>query len=88
MSTFVMALSFTNGKYIEVGVNHLEVADMKKRAFNHLKTGDVMECENICFKCSDMAFIAFYEKKIDGSGSVTDKKIDANAEGQESQTPS
>lgn len=77
--TIVMALSFQNGRYVEVGLTPDGVEDMKKRAFAALKSSEILECENICFRCCDVAFTAFYERTANGSSTITESKIDSGS---------
>lgn len=84
MKTFVMALSFQNSKYIEVGLDHISLADMKERAFKALKEGDILECENISFRCADVCFIAFYERKANEPSTISEEKINGDNSGSES----
>ena len=60
---YLMALSFLNGRYVEIVVTEDALEDMKKKAFEHMKSGKVMQWENICFKASELAFVAFYKKQ-------------------------
>lgn len=78
MKNFAMAISFTNGKYIEIGISHVGLQEMKERAFKSLRKSDIMECENIAFRFADVAFVAFLEKKENNSGLITDDKIEDN----------
>lgn len=70
---YSMGISFANGRYIEMGVSDVGFAEVKKNAFKALKKGDIMEMENICFRCQDASFIAFFDKSK--STPLTDKPV-------------
>lgn len=75
---YLMALSFLNGRYIEIVVTDDALEDMKKKAFDHMRSGEVMECENICFKASELAFVAFYRKEQAPSQPVSHNYIETD----------
>jgi len=75
---YLMALSFLNGRYIEIVVTEDALEQMKKKTFDHMRSGEVMECENICFKASELAFVAFY-KKSQGLRAQSDDNVKTDA---------
>ena len=61
MKQYVMAISFQNGKHLNIGIEHAELEKIKENAFQSMKDSTIMQLENICFRTADTAFIAFYE---------------------------
>jgi hypothetical protein len=59
---FVMSITFINGRFVEVGVDHAEFHSIKEKMFSALENDSVQRMENLCFRMSQVAFVAFYEK--------------------------